>query len=84
MEYQAIRKIFMDIISDIAVDEEILNMGDPIRRREQLDPASMNFPDMVMELKKRHKIEVPSEDDMIPATMQNCIEYLSPKFSFSS
>jgi hypothetical protein len=35
-------------------------------------------------LKKRYKIEVPTEDYMKLATMKSCIDYLGPKFSVSS
>ena len=45
---------------------------------------SMDFLDVVMELKKRYKIEVPTEDYMKLATLKSCIEYLGPKFAFSS
>jgi hypothetical protein len=34
-----------------------------------------------MELKKRHKIEVPQEDYPRLATMDSCVEYLTPKFN---
>jgi acyl carrier protein len=84
MDYQTIRKNIMDIIADIAIDEDLSNIDDNIRLREQLDLDSMDFLDIVMELKKRHKIEVPTEDYMNLATMKSCIEYLGPKFSFSS
>lgn len=84
MDYQTIRQIIIDIISDIAVDEDVSNLDDNIRLREQLDLDSMDFLDIVMELKKRYKIEVPTEDYMNLATMKSCIEYLGPKFSLSS
>jgi len=84
MDYQTIRKKIIDIIAEIAIDEDISNLDDNIRLREQLDLDSMDFLDVVMELKKRYKIEVPTEDYMKLATLKGCIEYLGPKFSFSS
>ena len=84
MDAQTVRKIIIDIIADIAVDEDLSNIDDNIRLREQLDLDSMDFLDIVMELKKRYKIEVPTEDYMKLATMKSCIEYLGPKLSFSS
>ncbi len=68
MDYQSIRQIIIDIISDIAVDEDVSNLDDNIKLREQLDLDSMDFLDIVMELKKRYKIEVPTEDYMNLAT----------------
>ena len=84
MDAQTVRKIIIDIIADIAIDEDLSNIDDNIRLREQLDLDSMDFLDIVMELKKRYKIEVPTEDYMKLATMKSCIEYLGPKLSFSS
>jgi len=84
MDVRAIRKVIIDIIAEIAVDEDLSNLDDNIRLREQLDLDSMDFLDIVMELKKRYKIEVPTEDYPKLATMNSCIEYLGPKLSFSS
>lgn len=84
MDYQTLRKKIIDIIADIAIDEDLSNLDDNKRLREQLDLDSMDFLDVVMELKKRYKIEVPTEDYMKLATLKSCIEYLAPKFAFSS
>ncbi len=84
MDYQVLRKKIIDIIADIAVDEDLSNLDDDIKLREQLDLDSMDFLDIVMELKKRYKIEVPQEDYMKLATLKSCIEYLGPKLSLNS
>lgn len=81
MDYQTLRQKIIDIIADIAVDEDLSNIDDNIKLREQLDLDSMDFLDIVMELKKRYKIEVPTEDYPNLATMKSCIEYLGPKFA---
>ena len=39
----------------------------------------MDFLDIVMELRKRYKIEVPKEDYPRLATLDGCVEYLGPK-----
>ena len=70
----------LDIISDVAPDEELDGLNPPESLRDQLDLDSMDFLDIVMELKKRHKIEVPQEDYPRLATMDSCVEYLTPKF----
>jgi acyl carrier protein len=81
VDYQTLRQKIIDIIADIAVDEDLSNIDDNIKLREQLDLDSMDFLDIVMELKKRYKIEVPTEDYPNLATMKSCIEYLGPKFA---
>lgn len=75
-----VRKIVLDIISDIAPDEDVTSLDDSKSLREQLDLDSMDFLDIVMELRKRHKVEVPQEDYPKLATLQSCVAYLSPKF----
>lgn len=81
MDYNAVRQKIIDIIAEIAVDEDLSNIDDHVRLRDQLDLDSMDFLDIVMELKKRYKIEVPQEDYPKLATMKSCIEYLGPKLS---
>jgi acyl carrier protein len=75
-----VRQIVVDIIADIAPDEELGQLKDEISLREQLDLDSMDFLDIVMELRKRHKIEVPAEDYPRLASLNSCVEYLTPKF----
>ena len=75
-----VRQLVIDIISDIAPDEDTSNLDDKISLREQLDLDSMDFLDIVMELRKRHKVEVPQEDYPKLATLESCVAYLSPKF----
>jgi acyl carrier protein len=76
-----VRQIVIDIISDIAPDEDVTNLDDKKTLREQLDLDSMDFLDIVMELRKRHKIEVPQEDYPKLASLESCVTYLSPKFA---
>jgi acyl carrier protein len=76
-----VRQIVIDIISDIAPDEDVTNLDDSKSLREQLDLDSMDFLDIVMELRKRHKVEVPQEDYPKLATLESCVAYLSPKFA---
>ncbi len=75
-----VRQIVIDIISDIAPDEDVTNLDDQKSLREQLDLDSMDFLDIVMELRKRHKVEVPQEDYPKLASLESCVAYLSPKF----
>ena len=70
----------LEIISEIAPDEELTNVDPEIPLREQLDLDSMDFLDIVMELRKKYGIEVPEEDYMELATLNKCVAYLKPKF----
>ncbi len=76
-----VRQIVLDIIADIAPDEDVTSIDDSKSLREQLDLDSMDFLDIVMELRKRHKVEVPQEDYPKLATLESCVSYLSPKFA---
>ena len=74
------KKLVIDIISDIAPDEDLSNIKPEVRLRDQLQLDSMDFLDIVMELRKRHGIEVPEADYMQLASLESCAEYLTPKF----
>lgn len=78
---QEVRQHVLNIIADVALDEDLDNIKDEVALREQLDLDSMDFLDIVMELKKRHQIEVPQSDYPRLATLQSCVEYLGPKFN---
>lgn len=74
------KKLVIDIISDIAPDEDLSAIKPDIRLRDQLQLDSMDFLDIVMELRKRHGIEVPEADYGQLASLESCAEYLTPKF----
>ena len=74
-----IRDVILDILSDIAPDEDLSQLKDDVAFRDQLELDSMDFLDIVMELRKRFKVEVPKEDYPRLATLAGCIEYLTPK-----
>ncbi len=78
---EQVRENVLNIIADIALDDDLSNIKDEVALRDQLDLDSMDFLDIVMELKKRHKIEVPQEDYPRLASMSSCVEYLAPKFN---
>jgi acyl carrier protein len=80
MNAEEVKQVVIDIIADIAPDEDLAGLDDAKSLREQLDLDSMDFLDIVMELRKRHKVEVPQEDYPRLATLASCVEYLSPKF----
>ena len=80
METAQVKEAVLAIIADVAMDEDLSNLNSAESLREQLDLDSMDFLDIVMELKVRHKIEVPTEDFGQLATLDGCVAYLAPKF----
>ena len=75
-----VKELVLGIIADIAPDEDVSSVDPEVRLRDQLELDSMDFLDIVMELRKRHKIEVPEDDYMELATLAGCVRYLLPKF----
>jgi len=80
MTQEDVQKIVLEIIADIAPDEDLTDIKPEVRLRDQLDLDSMDFLDIVMELRKQHGIEVPEEDYPKLASLESCGEYLTPKF----
>ncbi len=81
MTQEEVQKIVIDIIEEIAPDEDTSSIKPDVRLRDQLDLDSMDFLDIVMELRKKHGIEVPEEDYPKLASLESCGEYLTPKFN---
>lgn len=77
---QEVRSAVLKIITDIAPDADISKVKDELPLRDQLELDSMDFLDIVMELRRRHKIIVPKEDYGQLASLQSCVDYLAPKF----
>ena len=78
MTRDEVRQAIIDILGDIAPDEDMSSLKDDISLREQMDLDSMDFLDIVMELRKRFNIEVPESDYQELVTMSSCIQYLQP------
>ena len=81
MERDEIKTAILEIIEDINPDEDTSNVEMDVNLREQFDLDSMDFLDIVMELRKRYGVEVPEADYMELATMTSCINYLEPKLA---
>jgi acyl carrier protein len=80
MTKDEVKQVVLDIIGDIAPDEDLSNLKSDVRLRDQMQLDSMDFLDIVMELRKRHGIEVPEADYLQLATLDSCANYLTPKF----
>ncbi len=74
-----IRDEIIDILGDIAPDENLDDLDDAKNFREQLELDSMDFLDIVMELRKRHRVQIPEEDYGNLASMHTTVTYLEPK-----
>ncbi len=75
------KKVVLEIIAEIAPDEDLSDVNPDVALREQLDLDSMDFLDIVMELRKKHGIEVPEADYGELASLGSCAAYLTPKFN---
>lgn len=73
-----IRQEVINILEDIAPDEDLGGLKDEVAFADQLELDSMDFLDIVMELRKRHRIQIPEEDYGELASMASTVKYLEP------
>ncbi|MEX2141665.1 MAG: acyl carrier protein [Pirellulales bacterium] len=78
MTADEIRDEILDILSDIVPDEDLTALKDDVPFREQIELDSMDFLDIVMELRKRYRVQVPEDDYVELATMAGTVTYLEP------
>jgi acyl carrier protein len=78
MTADEIRNEILDILSDIVPDEDLSALADDVPFREQIELDSMDFLDIVMELRKRYRVQVPEDDYVELATMAGTVKYLEP------
>jgi len=74
-----IKKAIIEILSDIAPDEDLSELKEDVPFRDQLELDSMDFLDIVMELRKRYRIQIPEEEYPALASMKSTVEYLEPR-----
>ena len=79
MAPEEIRQAVIEILEDIAPDEELSELNDDIAFRDQLELDSMDFLDIVMELRKRYRVQVPEEDYTELNSMASTVSYLTPR-----
>lgn len=78
MKTEEIRGEIINILEVIAPDEDLSNLDDSVNFRDQLELDSMDFLDIVMELRKRHRIQIPEDDYMELASMNSTVKFLEP------
>ncbi len=75
---EEIRKVVLDILERIAPDEDLSNLQDALPFRDQMELDSMDFLDIVMELRKQYRIQIPEEDYEKLTSMGSTIDFLTP------
>lgn len=73
-----IRDEIIDILSEIAPDEDLSDLKDDVSFREQMELDSMDFLDIVMELRKRHRVQIPEDQYGELASMSSTVKFLEP------
>ena len=81
MTDEQIKQDIVEIINDINPDEDTSNINSAERLRDQLDLDSMDFLDIVMELRKRYGVHVPDTDYEHLASLDSGVAYLRDKMA---
>jgi acyl carrier protein len=81
MNKDQIAQAIIDIIMDINPDADCSALVPEVALREQLELDSMDFLDIVMELRKKFGVEVPEAEYGKLASLASCCEYLGPKMA---
>ncbi|MDR2345645.1 MAG: acyl carrier protein [Planctomycetaceae bacterium] len=76
MTESEIRKAVIDILSEISPDEDFTSLKDDVSFREQFEMDSMDLLDIVLELRKRFKVQIPEEDYPKLDNLQSTVQYL--------
>ncbi len=79
MTLEEIKNVVLEIIMEIDEDANIDDLKPEQALRDQLDLDSMDFLDIVMELRKRYKIQIPEADYPQLASLESCVNYLMPR-----
>ena len=83
MTRDEIKDVILEIIEDIDEEADFTSLDPDKPLRDQLDLDSMDFLDIVMELRKRYKLQIPEEEYPELATLNSCVNYLEPKLQDS-
>ena len=81
MTRNEINDVILEIIQDIDEDAEIKSIKADVPLRDQLDLDSMDFLDIVMELRKRYQLQIPEADYPELASLESCVNYLEPRLA---
>ena len=78
MAADQIRQVILGILARIAPDEDLSDLKDDVPFREQMELDSMDFLDIVMELRKMYRVQIPEEEYGNLVTMKSTVTYLIP------
>ncbi|MEZ6017267.1 MAG: phosphopantetheine-binding protein [Planctomycetota bacterium] len=78
MTKDEVKEAVKDIIATIAPDEDLAALDHEQLLRDQIELDSMDFLDIVMELRKRYGVQVPEEAYKELGSLHSCAEYLHP------
>jgi Acyl carrier protein len=79
MSRDEIKDVLLEIIADIDEEADVSGLDADAPLRDQLDLDSMDFLDIVMELRKRYKLQIPEDEYPQLATLTSCVNYLEPR-----
>ena len=79
MTSNEIKAVILEIIQDIDEDAELESIKADVPLRDQIDLDSMDFLDIVMELRKRYQLQIPEADYPELASLASCVNYLEPR-----
>jgi acyl carrier protein len=82
MTRDEIKDVILEIIADIDEEADLAGLDADAPLRDQLDLDSMDFLDIVMELRKRYKLQIPEDEYPQLATLTSCVNYLEPKLQY--
>lgn len=78
MTAEQIKQVILDILGRIAPDEDLSNLDDEVAFRDQMELDSMDFLDIVMELRKMYRVQIPEDKYENLASMASTVKYLIP------
>lgn len=78
MNPDQIRQVVLDILEQIAPDEDLTELKDDLPFREQMELDSMDFLDIVMELRKQYRVQIPEDEYEHLISMGSTVDYLTP------
>lgn len=79
MTAEEIKQALINILGRIVPDEDLSAIRDDVPFREQIELDSMDFLDIVMELRKQYRVQIPEDDYPNLATMAGAVNYLFPR-----
>jgi acyl carrier protein len=78
MTESEIRTAVIDILAEISQDEDFSSLKDDVSFSEQFEMDSMDRLDIVLELRKRFRVQIPEEDYPKLDNMNSTVQYLKP------